>query len=194
MFRLSKIKKLRFILKYISEKYNNIQLIAGLMDKYKCFIDETVLFQYDSIDDIIINKNVHLSRYCTITVINRDKNNKISKLLIGENTSFGDFCDIRSAGGRIEIGKNCLIAQNVHFIAANHLTDVNNLIRDNAWDEIKNYIKIGDDVWIGCNCILLPGIEVGEGSVIAAGSVVTKDIKPYTVVGGNPAKFIKNRK
>ncbi len=53
--------------------------------------------------------------------------------------------------------------------------------------------KIGSDVWVGCNAIILPGVEIGNGAIIAAGSVVTKSIPPYAIVGGNPAKFIKWR-
>ena len=54
-------------------------------------------------------------------------------------------------------------------------------------------VIIKDDVWIGVNATILPGVTVGKGSVIGAGAVVTKDVKPYTVVGGVPAKKIKNR-
>ncbi|MBQ0004011.1 MAG: hypothetical protein KBT21_10810 [Treponema sp.] len=52
-------------------------------------------------------------------------------------------------------------------------------------------IKIEDDVWIGCNSIILRGITIGKASIVAAGSVVTKDVPPYTIVAGNPAKVIK---
>ena len=52
---------------------------------------------------------------------------------------------------------------------------------------------IGDGVWIGARAIILPGVTIGEGAVVAAGAVVTKDVDPWAVVGGNPAKFIKKR-
>lgn len=54
-------------------------------------------------------------------------------------------------------------------------------------------VLIEDDVWIGARVIILPGVKVGKGSVIGAGSVVTKDVMPYTVVGGNPARVLKGR-
>ncbi|GAB4315833.1 MAG: DapH/DapD/GlmU-related protein [Methanobacteriaceae archaeon] len=54
-------------------------------------------------------------------------------------------------------------------------------------------VKIGRDVWIGARAIILPGVNIGDGSIIGANSVVTKDVEPYTIVGGIPAKFIKNR-
>ncbi len=54
-------------------------------------------------------------------------------------------------------------------------------------------IKIGNDVWIGCNAVILGGVEVGDGAVVGAGAVVTKDVPAYTIVAGNPAKEIKKR-
>ena len=55
-------------------------------------------------------------------------------------------------------------------------------------------INIGNDVWIGARCIFLPGVNVGDGSVIGTGSVVTHDVEPYSIVAGNPAKLIRMRK
>ena len=54
-------------------------------------------------------------------------------------------------------------------------------------------VIIGNDVWIGANVVVLPGVTIGDGAVLAAGAVVTKDVPPYTIVGGNPAKIIKKR-
>ncbi len=68
---------------------------------------------------------------------------------------------------------------------------------EHIWECDKPYngylVDIGNDVWIGCKVIILPGVKIGDGAVIAAGSVVTKSIPPYAVVGGNPCKFIKWR-
>ena len=60
-------------------------------------------------------------------------------------------------------------------------------------DRVESDINIGSDVWIGSNSVILKGVSIGEGAIIAAGAVVTKDVQPYTIVGGCPAKFIKNR-
>jgi acetyltransferase-like isoleucine patch superfamily enzyme len=54
-------------------------------------------------------------------------------------------------------------------------------------------VTIANDVWIGANCIILPGVNIGEGAVVAAGSVVTKNVEPFSIVAGIPAKFIKQR-
>lgn len=61
------------------------------------------------------------------------------------------------------------------------------------YEKKKNRIEIGNDVWIGANSIIMRGVKIGDGAVVAAGSVVTKDVEPYTVVGGSPAKLIKLR-
>lgn len=69
------------------------------------------------------------------------------------------------------------------------------IIRKEQSNELKNKrtVKIGNDVWIGCNSIILRGVTIGDGAVIAAGSVVTTDIDPYAIVGGNPARLIRYR-
>ena len=57
----------------------------------------------------------------------------------------------------------------------------------------KGDTVVGNDVWLGRNCVIMPGVKIGDGAIIAAQSVVTKDVAPYTVAGGNPARFLKNR-
>lgn len=100
----------------------------------------------------------------------------------------------------LEIGKYCSIAGNVKFICGGD-HDINSFMtypfkkkyfgNDEALS--KGPIKIGDDVWIGTDALILSGVKIGRGSVIAAGSVVVKDVPPYSVVGGVPARVIKYR-
>lgn len=112
-------------------------------------------------------------------------------------------------GDRLIIGKFCSIAFGTKFIMgpANHrvssVTTYPFNVFGGAWSQrtpphmsqlpCKGDIVIGSDVWIGRESVIMPGIEVGDGSIIAACSVVTRDIPPYSVYGGNPARFIKNR-
>ena len=113
-------------------------------------------------------------------------------------------------GDRLIIGKFCSIACGAKFLfnSANHtLNSLSNypfpiffeewqLDKGNitsAWDN-KGDIVIGNDVWIGGRVIILPGVKIGDGAIIGAGSVVTKDVSEYDVVAGNPARVIKNRK
>lgn len=104
--------------------------------------------------------------------------------------------------GKIEIGSFSSIAENVSIQEFNHRMDrpttlaVNHMIfKENAADDwtSKGDVVIGEDVWIGSNAVVLSGVHVGRGGVIAAGSVVTKEIPPYAVVAGNPARIIKYR-
>ncbi|MBG9472358.1 Vat family streptogramin A O-acetyltransferase [Priestia megaterium] len=112
------------------------------------------------------------------------------------------FCD------RLVIGKFCAIAPGVTFImnGANHRMDGLSTYPFNifggGWEKhtptlnqlpFKGDTVIGNDVWIGTDTVIMPGINIGDGAIIAAKSVVTKDVEPYTIVGGNPAQKIKER-
>ena len=93
---------------------------------------------------------------------------------------------------KIIIGDNCLLSYNVHIRTISHnYIDKKKLILKQG--NFEKTIKIGNDVWIGYGAQIMPGVEIGDGSVIAAGAVVTKDVEPYKVVGGVPAKVIKER-
>lgn len=92
-----------------------------------------------------------------------------------------DVCEVR-------IGKQCLLGPGVHIYTATHPLDPEERA---SGLEYGKPVTIGDKVWIGGQSIINPGITIGNGAVIASGSVVTKDIPEYTVVGGNPARIIK---
>jgi maltose O-acetyltransferase len=94
--------------------------------------------------------------------------------------------------GEIKIGANTIIGPKVVIWAQNHIvTKATELIKNQGHQ--KSPVTIGKDVWIGASAVILPGITIGDGAVIGAGSVVTKDVSPYTIVAGNPAKMIKKR-
>lgn len=112
-------------------------------------------------------------------------------------------------GDRLIIGKFCALAQGTTFILgpANHRTGSASTYPFNvfggAWTEAtpdhmsqlphKGDTVVGNDVWLGRECVVMPGVKIGDGAIVAAYSVVTRDVAPYTVAGGNPARFIKNR-
>ncbi|MBN2868700.1 MAG: CatB-related O-acetyltransferase, partial [Flavobacteriaceae bacterium] len=105
------------------------------------------------------------------------------------------------------IGKFCMIASDATFImnGGNHLTEATSAypfaIFGGAWQhamEGKSYPSkgdtiIGNDVWIGHDATIMPGVQIADGAIIATKAVVTKDVEPYTIVGGNPAKPIRKR-
>ena len=118
---------------------------------------------------------------------------EFSKVKIGSGCQFNSNVMINGRGkGTIVIGNNVLIGPNVVLRSSDHSFDsLSERICNQGMND--GYIVVKDDVWIGSNCVILKNITIGKGSVIAAGAVVTKDIKPYSVVGGVPAKIIKKR-
>jgi len=109
----------------------------------------------------------------------------------GDKVQFGPHCKIQCD---IEFGNSILIASNVAFVGKDdHITRFpeQTIWNSGRGDSYKTIV--GDDVWIGHGSIVVAGVTIGAGSVIAAGSVVTKDVEPCTIVGGNPARLIKQR-
>lgn len=183
-FRLVKLYGINFLFqKYfkLRWKYPNVYISS----KAKICIDRT--------RDIIIGRGVRINDYTVIFCKSYDKAHPNSRLVIGENTYIGEFQNIRASGGEIIIGKNCSISQHITLIASNHNIRKGIDINKQGWDEQKTGIVIGDDVWIGANSVVLPGVKIGSGAVIGAGSVVTKDIPENAIVVGNPARVIKYR-
>jgi maltose O-acetyltransferase len=94
-------------------------------------------------------------------------------------------------GGAVEIGENFHSGRGCIFLTANHRYHGEALPYDHHF--VKKGITIGDNVWFGINVTVLPGVKVGEGAVIQAGSVVSKSIPPLAIAGGNPAEVIRYR-
>lgn len=110
-------------------------------------------------------------------------------LTIGNNFHATRYLTIQCAG-KITIGNDVLVASNVFIIDFNHGT--NPLSKNYLFNELEpSVVEIGDGVWIGNNVIILPGIHIGEKAIIGAGSVVTKNIPPFSIAAGNPALVIK---
>jgi virginiamycin A acetyltransferase len=141
------------------------------------------------------------------------------QIIIGDYTYYDDPGDSENfernvlylypfMGDKLIIGKFCAIARDVRFImnGANHklncLSTYPFSIFGNGWERVTPKIEnlpfkgdtvVGNDVWIGYESVIMPGVKIGDGAIIAARSVVTTDVKPYTIVGGNPARLIKVR-
>lgn len=113
------------------------------------------------------------------------------KISIGDEVSINRGCELYAAhlatGGTITIGNNAAIGPHVKMFAGGH--DYNTL----SLADTAGPVVIGDCAWIGGNSTILPGVHIGEGAVIGAGSVVTRDIPPYSIAVGNPARVIKQR-
>lgn len=110
---------------------------------------------------------------------------------LGEKVQFGYNCRIQCD---IAFGNCILIASNVAFVGKDdHVIDKPGSTIWNSGRGDSQKTHVGNDVWIGHGVIIIAGVTIGDGAIVAAGSVVTKDVEPCTIVGGNPAKFIKRR-
>lgn len=121
-----------------------------------------------------------------------------------KNVYLGDDCHIGENNvllcllAPIKIGNHFMSGPNVTFVTGNHRIDIigkhmTEITNKDKLPENDVEIVVEDDVWIGTGAIILKGVKIGRGSVVAAGSVVTKDTPPYSIVAGNPAKVIKYR-
>ena len=114
-------------------------------------------------------------------------NNQVGEVLIGSNCTIGLSNIII---GPVKIGNNVITAQHVCLSGLNHgYEDILVPIRDQACS--KELITLEDDCWIGANSVIVLGVTIGKHAIVAAGSVVTKDVAPFTIVAGSPAKIIK---
>lgn len=155
----------------------------------------------------------HYDRLCFLKNIIKNPN-----IIVGDYTYYDDFETVENfeknvkylfdfTGDKLIIGKFCMIASDVTFImnGANHLSnamstypfaifggDWSNAMQGKEYPKKGNTI-IGNDVWIGYGTTIMPGVSIGDGAIIATKSVITSDIEPYSIVGGNPAKEIRKR-
>ncbi len=113
-------------------------------------------------------------------------------LTVGNDVDFALDVLVSTSGG-VAIGDRTLIGYRTQLISSNHkMPDDRGMIFRAGHNHEP--IVIERDVWIGANCTILPGVRIGEGAVVGAGSVVAKDVEPFTVVGGVPAKMIRPRR
>ena len=147
-----------------------------------------------SIHEEVNLQNVKFGKHCQVA-----HHAEIANSSIGDRTSIGRYTKIQAA----TLGKFCSISWNVTIGATSHPLDRLSThafsyrkqfgIVDNDIEIKKEKVIIGNDVWIGCDVVIMPGVNVGDGSVIGAGSIVTKDVPPYSIIVGNPGKKIRNR-
>lgn len=114
----------------------------------------------------------------------------------GKNIEIGDYCRVNEQVrlSNVKIGNHVMIARETIFLGMTHRHDDLNVPMERQGTEVKEQSIIEDDVWIGARAIIMPGIKIKKGCIIASGAVLTKDTEPFGIYGGVPAKFIKSRK
>ena len=165
---------------------NNLQV------GYNTIIEDGAEINCLSLQGIKLGNRVTIGKYAIIRPSNIYGGPIGEGLTMGDNSNIGPYNYI-GCSGKITIGNNVMLAPRVSIYAENHVFDHPEiLIRDQGVE--KKEVIIEDDCWIAANSILLAGVTIGRGSVVAAGSVVTENVPPYSVVAGVPAKWIKSRK
>lgn len=135
-------------------------------------------------------KNVNVPRKCTFS--------GIKNIYIGNNVSLGKGLTVLTTRAKLYIGDDVMFGPGVTIVTGDHRIDIPDRTMISVRDDEKLpendlNVVIENDVWVGANVTILKGVTIHTGSVISAGAVVTKDVEPYSIVGGVPAKLIKKR-
>ena len=180
---------------YIAKSSTIIDSEIGENIKFyeQCSIFDSNIGNNVSVGDFSIVRTSKLEDKCEI-----GRRNTVDNAEIGKSTYTGEFCIIKYCS----IGKFCAISWNVSIGGANHNVDnlavsplhrIINVPVENYSSFENETVVIGNDVWIAAGAHILRGVTIGDGAVVAANSVVTKDVPPYSIVGGVPARIIKYR-
>lgn len=139
-------------------------------------------------ENCYIDKSVQISAWDSY-----QGQNFVPEIIVGDNCGIGAYSHISAInsihiGNNVRMGKSILITDNAHGASRRDYLDISPRLRPLV---SKGPIVIEDNVWIGEKSSIMPAVRIGRGAIIAANSVVTHDVEPYSVVGGNPAKLIK---
>jgi maltose O-acetyltransferase len=141
---------------------------------------DVIIFNNTVFSNVIFKGKAVIEPYCRLT--------GDSKIVIGDNFYLNAGCHLL---GEIAFGDNVMIGPKTVIWGRNHGVSKDTIMRSQP--HVKKKISIGNDVWIGANVTILPGVKINTGAVIGAGSVVTKEVPSNAIVVGNPAKIIKYR-
>lgn len=170
----------RLITKYVIPSF---LMSIYLMIKYKCYISLKSDIQFTN--NLIIGKKTKISSFVRIKAVE-------GSIRIGKNCTINSFSFIAAGEKDLIIGDDVLIGPFVSIHGSNYnYTKKNERIISQG--KTQKGVRIGDDVWIGSHAVILDGVRIGKGTVIGAGAVVNRDIPPYSVAVGVPAKVIKKR-
>ena len=180
----------RFINNYIIKPIRAWFMVLLIRIKNKESFIETSCITCDNASLLQVGRRSSIRKG---TVISIAKKRVDSFITIGDSTYVGENNNLRAADGIISIGNNCLISQGITIVTSNHGIKKELPVTQQPWISKIGHISIEDGVWIGANAVILPDVTIGTGAVVAAGAIVTKDVPPFAIVAGNPAKILKYR-
>ena len=156
-------------------------------------LGRAMLIKIDPGSQVTLGQRVRFG-HGTIVSVQRDEFtdgvSSLDTLVVGDDTTFMEFCNIRAGGGGINIGCGCLFGQYVSVISTNHnLRNRLPFLKAGA-ASARRGVVIGDDVWVGAGAVILPGVRLGSGCVVAANAVVNANVPAFAIVGGVPARII----
>lgn len=167
------------------------------------------IFKNTCVKNCVLGEDVKIGDFGRVENSHFGKMADVQRFAMIYNSEMGDYsyCGRNFTAWHCKIGKFCSISWNVGIGGANH--DYERISqhaflyspqfgmlepdKPAGYDRFDNECIIGNDVWIGCNAVVCRNVRIGNGAVVAAGAVVTKDVEPYTIVGGVPAKALKRR-
>ncbi|MBE7053785.1 MAG: CatB-related O-acetyltransferase [Ruminococcaceae bacterium] len=168
-------KKIWQVLYIIFAKHLPVSRRMKLAKKFRCFFARRICKYVGK--DVNIEKGAHFG----------------PDISIDDYSGIGVNCEFYTSGNEIIIGKYVMVGPEVVIYTSMHKSDdINTPMMFQGYTK-KLPVKIGNDVWIGQRAIIMPGVEIGDGAIIGTNAVVTKDVPPYAIVGGIPAKVIKMR-
>lgn len=196
LFLYSKFYTYKFYIKV--NRLSNILYSSWINNYFKSVGDNVFIAKGLEIqgggDNIKIGNNTSLGKQCILGCWKEYKGiNYQPSIFIGSNCCIGDYCHITTINN-VTIGNGVLTGRYVYISDNNHGdTEYSTLKMPPIERHLasKGPVIIGNNVWIGDKVTILSGVTIGEGSIIASNAVVTKDVPPYTIVGGVPAKIIK---
>ena len=156
--------------------------------------DPTAIWDYGyrDIDAIQLGTGVMVRAFVEIIVHRSNRYTSIEGgLTIGNGSTLATGANIRAAGGVISIGDRTTIGQHSVLVAANHTVKLGLDYFNTPYDESRTGITIGTNVWVAAQCVVLPGVSIGDNSLIAAGSVVTRSVPANEVWAGVPARRVR---
>ena len=182
--RMARIRAARFVLR---------QRILARHPTLVC--DPTAIWDYGyrDIGAIEIGANVSVGAFAEIVVQARSAHSSVpGRLILADGAVIGSGANIRAAGGTIRLGRESGVSPHTVVIAANHESGGEGARLRTRWNETTTGVDVGENVWVGSHSVLLPGTRIGNGSVVAAGSVVRGAIPPGELWGGVPARKLRD--